>query len=195
MVTLNKIYTKTGDGGKTRLGDNSEVDKTDPRVEAYGEVDELNAQFGLAVCQVDPKNPLGVVLLQIQNDLFDLGADLCWPLESTLEGVPRLSVTQEQVDFLERHIDAFNEPLETLRSFVLPGGSVLSAHLHVARTVCRRVERRIWSLGQREQLNEKIAVYLNRLSDLLFVLARYANDEGRGDILWVPGGIAEDTEK
>ncbi|MEE2628381.1 MAG: cob(I)yrinic acid a,c-diamide adenosyltransferase [Candidatus Latescibacterota bacterium] len=188
MVTLNKIYTKAGDGGKTRLGDNSEVEKTDIRVEAYGEVDELNTCLGVALCYVGDDELLSALLKQIQNDLFDLGADLCWPIESVVEGVPRLSVTDAQVLNLEEQIDEFNKSLETLRSFVLPGGSILAGHLHLARAVCRRAERRIWYLGQKEDLNGNIAIYLNRLSDLLFVLARYANDNGKSDVLWVPGG-------
>ena len=188
MVTLNKIYTKAGDGGKTRLGDNSEVEKTDIRVDAYGEVDELNTCLGIALFYAGDDELLSALLKQIQNDLFDLGADLCWPIESTVEGVPRLSVTDAQVVNLEEQIDEFNKSLETLRSFVLPGGSILAGNLHLARAVCRRVERRIWYLGQKEDLNGNIAIYLNRLSDLLFVLARYANDNGKGDVLWVPGG-------
>jgi cob(I)alamin adenosyltransferase len=188
MVTLNKIYTKAGDGGKTRLGDNSEVEKTDIRVDAYGEVDELNTCLGIALCYAGNDELLSALLKQIQNDLFDLGADLCWPIESAVEGVPRLSVTDAQVLNLEEQIDEFNKSLETLRSFVLPGGSILAGNLHLARAVCRRVERRIWSLGQKEDLNGNIAIYLNRLSDLLFVLARYANDNGKSDVLWVPGG-------
>jgi len=188
MVTLNRIYTKTGDGGKTRLGDNSEVEKTDIRVDAYGEVDELNTCLGIALCYAREDEILTRLLEQIQNDLFDLGADLCWPLESVVEGVSRLSVTDGQVAYLEQKIDKYNQALEALRSFVLPGGSLLAGHLHLARAVCRRAERRIWSLCQSEDLNENIGIYLNRLSDLLFVLARYANDNGKSDVLWVPGG-------
>ena len=194
MVTLNKIYTKAGDGGKTRLGDNSEVEKTDIRVDAYGEVDELNTCLGIALCYAREDELLAGLLKQIQNDLFDLGADLCWPLESLVEGVPRLSVTDGQVIRLEEQIDKFNQSLGALRSFVLPGGSLLAGHLHLARAVCRRVERRVWLLGQREDVNENIGIYLNRLSDLLFVLARYANDNGKNDVLWVPGGGGS-TEK
>ena len=194
MVTLNKIYTKAGDGGKTRLGDNSEVEKTDIRVDAYGEVDELNTCLGISLCYAREDGLLSGLLKQIQNDLFDLGADLCWPLESVVEGVPRLSVTDGQVIYLEEQIDKFNQSLEALKSFVLPGGSLVAGHLHLARAVCRRVERRIWLLGQREDLNENIGIYLNRLSDLLFVLARYANDNGKSDVLWVPGGGGS-TEK
>ena len=194
MVTLNKIYTKAGDGGKTRLGDNSEVEKTDIRVDAYGEVDELNTCLGIALCYALEDGILAGLLKQIQNDLFDLGADLCWPLDRVVDGVPRLSVTDGQVFHLEGQIDKFNQPLEALRSFVLPGGSLLAGHLHLARAVCRRVERRVWLLGQKEDLNENIGIYLNRLSDLLFVLARYANDNGKSDVLWVPGGTSS-TEK
>lgn len=194
MVTLNRIYTKTGDGGKTRLGDNSEVEKTDIRVDAYGEVDELNTCLGIALCYAREDEILTRLLEQIQNDLFDLGADLCWPLESVVEGVSRLSVTDGQVAYLEQKIDKYNQALEVLRSFVLPGGSLLAGHLHLARAVCRRAERRIWSLCQSEDLNENIGIYLNRLSDLLFVLARYANDNGKSDVLWVPGGNGA-TEK
>ena len=194
MVTLNKIYTKAGDGGRTRLGDNSEVEKTDIRVDAYGEADELNTCLGIALCYAREDELLAGLLKQIQNDLFDLGADLCWPLESLVEGVPRLSVTDGQVIRLEEQIDKFNQSLGALRSFVLPGGSLLAGHLHLARAVCRRVERRVWLLGQREDVNENIGIYLNRLSDLLFVLARYANDNGKSDVLWVPGGGGS-TEK
>lgn len=191
MVSLNRIYTKTGDGGKTRLGDNSQVEKFDPRVEAYGEVDELNALMGIARCHAQGQADLADLIGRIQNDLFDLGADLCWPLDAESGAEGRLAVTAQQVGDLEGAIDRYNAALENLRSFVLPGGSLLSAQLHLARTVCRRAERRVWALSQGAHLNENVAIYLNRLSDLLFVLARCANDGGKRDVLWVPGGGAE----
>ncbi len=191
MVSLNKIYTKTGDGGKTRLGDNSQVEKFDPRVEAYGEVDELNALLGIARCHIGEGDDLSNLIGSIQNDLFDLGADLCWPIGEGDSAEGRLSITPEQVGSIEEAIDRYNARLESLRSFVLPGGSLLSAHLHLARTVCRRAERKVWALAQGADLNDQVAIYLNRLSDLLFVLARCANDDGRGDVLWVPGGKSE----
>ena len=192
MVKLNKIYTKTGDKGKTSLVSGKRVSKDNIRIRAYGTIDELNSILGVVKHHISKK--LIKIVSEIQNDLFDLGADLCWPLESVVEGVSRLSVTDGQVAYLEQKIDKYNQALEVLRSFVLPGGSLLAGHLHLARAVCRRAERRIWSLSQSEDLNENIGIYLNRLSDLLFVLARYANDNGKSDVLWVPGGNGA-TEK
>ena len=183
MVNLTRIYTRTGDGGKTRLGDNSQVEKTDVRVEAYGAVDELNAALGLARAE-GGVSPFDAVLKRVQNDLFDLGGDLCRPQSAEEEGVLRLQ--SEQVAFLEEEIDRLNDGLEPLRSFVLPGGSRASALLHLARSICRRAERRVWQLADRAPVNEQVPIYLNRLSDLLFVMARVANDGGRTDVLWEP---------
>ncbi len=194
MVTLSKIYTKTGDGGKTRLGDNSSIDKTDIRVEAYGSVDELNAVLGVALVDREMDAETVKLIRAVQNDLFDLGADLCCPLDLTEEKGARLRISARQVDFVEKQIDRFNENLEPLRSFVLPGGTALAARLHLARTVCRRAERCVWALHVRDPLNEQVAIYLNRLSDLLFVLSRYHNFGGRDDILWQPGQGAEEIE-
>ncbi|MFA6109924.1 MAG: cob(I)yrinic acid a,c-diamide adenosyltransferase [Candidatus Latescibacterota bacterium] len=187
MVTLSRIYTRTGDGGQTRLGDWSEVAKTDPRVEAYGSVDELNATLGLVLGAAGLEPEVHRVLSLVQHDLFDLGADLCRPIpEGEAEGAV-LRVTAGQATRLEREIDRVNGSLEPLRSFVLPGGSPAAGWLHLARTVCRRTERRTWALAARERVNPQVMIYLNRLSDLLFVLARQANDQGKADRLWEPG--------
>ena len=185
MVNLTRIYTKTGDGGKTRLGDNSEVAKTDPRVEAFGAVDELNAALGLARADGDV-DPFAAVLQRVQNDLFDLGGDLCRPETSTEKPGDVLRLQPEQVEFLEAEIDRLNADLEPLRSFVLPGGTRAAARLHLARSICRRAERNVWTLKDRDSINEQVTTYLNRLSDLLFVMARVANDGGRSDVLWEP---------
>jgi cob(I)alamin adenosyltransferase len=191
MVVLSRIYTKTGDKGTTALGDGRRVRKDAPRIEAYGTVDELNSVLGLAVAAgLDPE---GAGLLKgIQNDLFDLGADLCVPEtprrgSARAAGRPPLRIADRQITRLEEAIDRFNAPLATLRSFVLPGGTPASAWLHAARTVCRRAERRVVALSRREKVNPLAVVYLNRLSDLLFVMARRANGGGSGDVLWVPG--------
>ena len=185
MVNLSRIYTKTGDQGQTRLGDNSQVLKTDLRIEAYGTVDELNAVLGLA------RTSAGIaqseVLQLVQNDLFDLGADLCKPLSTVEEENAVLRIQAGQVVRLEAEIDRINADLEPLRSFVLPGGTTTAAWLHLGRTVCRRAERCVWALAQRDPLNEQTLIYLNRLSDLLFVMGRAANDMGRSDVLWEPG--------
>ena len=192
MVVLSRIYTRTGDRGTTALGNGRRVAKDHPRVEAVGAVDELNATLGLALqAGLDPE--ARDLLRAVQNDLFDLGADLCVPETPRRGGKSRagqgpLRVTAAQVGRLERAIDRFNAPLGTLRSFVLPGGTGASSWLHLARTVCRRAERRVVTLGSAEKINAQALIYLNRLSDLLFVLARRANDGGRGDVLWVPGG-------
>ncbi len=187
MVRLTKIYTKTGDTGRTRLGDMSETGKTDLRVEAYGTVDEANAVIGLARGAL-PGTPLDAVLARVQNELFDLGADLCVPDTGEDPGFEPLRVTAKQVESLETAIDEWNARLDPLDSFILPAGSEASARLHVARTVCRRAERRVVALAERDdRLNPETVRYLNRLSDLLFVLARIANDEGRADVKWVPG--------
>ena len=185
MVNLSRIYTKTGDRGQTRLGDNSQVAKTDLRIEAYGTVDELNAVLGLARASAGAKQ--GEVLQLVQNDLFDLGADLCQPLGEVEEEGAVLRIQAGQVVRLEAEIDRINADLEPLRSFVLPGGATTAAWLHLGRTVCRRAERCVWALAQRDPLNEQTLIYLNRLSDLLFVMGRAANDMGRSDVLWEPG--------
>jgi cob(I)alamin adenosyltransferase len=187
MVVLNKIYTRTGDAGDTALGDGSRVPKHALRVEAYGTVDELNATLGLA--RLDAGGATAVQVERIQNDLFDLGADLCVP---DLEGDaaaehPRLRMAASQVARLEHEIDAMNAGLQPLRSFVLPGGTPLAARLHLCRTVCRRAERHAVALAAAEKVNPEAIRYLNRLSDWLFVAARVANDGGRADVLWVPG--------
>jgi len=180
-VRLTRIYTRGGDTGETSLGDGSRVPKTDPRVVAYGVVDELNSQLGLALA-ADPPAGLRALLERIQNELFDLGADLCVPFAP---GDGRLRIEQEQIDDLERLCDDWNARLEPLTSFVLPGGSELAGRLHVARTVCRRAE--IAALGAESLgVNPLALVYLNRLSDLLFILARSAN-LGREEPLWKPG--------
>jgi cob(I)alamin adenosyltransferase len=185
VVTLSKIYTKSGDGGTTRLGNGEEVPKTDPRVEAYGTVDELNAVLGLVLAaRLSPEQHEIVQL--IQHDLFDLGADLCHPPKETAEEASALRVGEDQVLRLESTIDALNESLQPLRSFVLPGGTTAATWLHLARTVCRRAERRIWDLAGGASVNEQVPRYLNRLSDLLFVMARHHNQAASGDLLWEP---------
>ncbi len=187
MVRLTKIYTKTGDKGRTRLGDMSEVDKTDIRVEAYGSVDEANAVIGVARRAVEDE-AVDALLARIQNEMFDLGADLCVPDTGEDPGFEPLRMTARQVEALEVAIDAWNGKLDPLDSFILPAGSEASARLHLARTVCRRAERRTVALQQVDaRLNPETVRYLNRLSDLLFGLARIANDEGRADVKWVPG--------
>ena len=190
MVYLSRIYTKTGDQGETALGDSSRVPKDHPRVAAYGTVDELNAVLGLLVAHqpaAADAAELTALLRGIQNDLFDVGADLCRPQTPDESAGQYLRVRSEQAQRLETAIDRFNERLEPLRSFVLPGGSVAAAWCHLARTVCRRAEREVVALARTETLNPQVIVYLNRLSDLLFVLARVYNSEGRDDVLWVPG--------
>jgi cob(I)alamin adenosyltransferase len=184
MVYLSKIYTKTGDLGDTGLGDGSRVPKDHPRVTAYGTVDELNALLGLFLVQ--PGLPANIVdvIRSIQNDLFDVGADLCLPQK---EGESALRIRAEQAERLEKTIDEFNERLQPLKSFILPGGSPAAAWCHLARTVCRRAERNVVTLAQKEKINPQVIIYLNRLSDLLFVLARVCNDDGKKDVLWVPG--------
>ena len=184
MVRLTKIYTRGGDKGKTSLGDGARVSKTSPRVEAYGDVDETNAVIGLVRLQTSGAED--EMLARIQNDLFDLGADLCTP-EQEAPKYPPLRIAQEQVDRLEQEIDRLNAELSPLNSFILPGGSAASAHLHLARTVCRRAERRMISLSDSEEVNPVAIAYINRLSDFLFVLGRYLNNKGIEDILWIPG--------
>jgi cob(I)alamin adenosyltransferase len=196
MVRLSKIYTKTGDDGTTGLGDLSRAPKDATRVAAYGSVDEANAAIGVCITLVPPTTPapptakdIADLLRSIQNDMFDVGADLCCPVTDAEKPGERLRITQGQTDRLERAIDKYNEPLHPLKSFILPGGTPLAAALHVARTVTRRAEREVVSLMREEAktTNPEAVRYLNRLSDLLFVLARVANDGGKGDVLWVPG--------
>jgi cob(I)alamin adenosyltransferase len=186
MVFLSRIYTKSGDGGETGLGDGTRVPKDSPRVEAFGQVDELNAVLGLVLANC-PDCPEAAVLRGIQNDLFDVGADLCVPASGAEEPGKCLRVTPAQAERLERAIDRLNENLRPLESFVLPGGAPAAAWLHLARTVCRRAERAVVTLARGERINPRVIVYLNRLSDYLFVLARVANGNGTGDVLWVPG--------
>ncbi len=187
MVYLNRIYTKTGDAGETGLGDGSRVSKTHPRVVAYGTVDELNSVLGLALVNGQLPGDIGELLRSIQNDLFDVGADLCVPPYEGENPETSLRVVASQVERLERAIDVFNERLQPLNSFILPGGTPAAAHLHVARTVCRRAEIAVVAIPQAESINPQVVCYLNRLSDLLFVIARICNDDGRGDVLWTPG--------
>ena len=187
MVVLNRIYTRTGDKGDTALGDGRRVPKDALRVEAYGTVDEANATLGLA--RLHAAGAMAEALARIQNDLFDLGADLCRPdmaKDDQAEYQP-LRMVPAQVDRLEAEIDAMNANLQPLRSFILPGGSALSAHLHLARTVCRRAERRAVELSRAEEVNPAALHYLNRLSDWLFVAGRIANANGSDDVLWSPG--------
>lgn len=187
MVVLNKIYTKTGDAGETALGNGARVAKHAMRVTAYGTSDELNAFVGVA--RLVATGDMDTALSRIQNDLFDLGADLCRPdMEKDAESeYPPLRMAKAQVDRLEAEIDAMNGDLEPLRSFILPGGSALSAHLHVCRTVARRAERLCVELATLEAINSDAIKYLNRLSDWFFVAARMANNGGKDDVLWVPG--------
>jgi cob(I)alamin adenosyltransferase len=184
MVRLTKIYTRGGDKGQTSLGDGERVAKHDPRVEAYGTVDEANATVGLARLHTTAETD--AMLARIQNDLFDLGADLCTP-EAPSPKYPPLRIAQAQVDRLEREIDAMNEKLKPLDSFILPGGTPVAAYLHLARTVSRRAERLITALAKSQTINPLAIAYINRLSDHLFVLARHVNDDGAKDVLWVPG--------
>ena len=187
MVVLNRIYTRTGDKGETALGDGTRVAKHSRRVIAYGTTDELNSVLGLA--RLHAEGEMDEQLSRIQNDLFDLGADLCRPNPDKDDeaGYPVLRMVASQTTRLEQEIDAMNARLEPLRSFILPGGSALSAHLHQCRTVARRAERHALELATLEDVNQAAITYLNRLSDWFFVAARIANDEGRADVLWVPG--------
>lgn len=186
MVYLSRIYTKGGDRGDTGLGDGTRVPKDHPRVAAYGGVDELNAALGMLRAS-QPDFPEIELLRLIQNDLFDVGADLCVPQAADEAAGQRLRVRPEQAARLEAAIDRINERLTPLTSFVLPGGTPAAAWCHLARTVCRRVERDVVTLARTETVNAEVIVYLNRLSDLLFVLARALNDDGKADVLWVPG--------
>jgi cob(I)alamin adenosyltransferase len=188
MVTLNRIYTKTGDKGETALGDGTRLPKHALRISAYGTLDEANAAIGIV--RLHTAGDLDAMLARIQNDLFDLGADLCVPDGDGRKGKQNpLRVSEAQVQRLEDEIDEMNTELQPLRSFVLPGGSPASAALHVARTVCRRAERLMVELAAQtgEVVAEPALKYVNRLSDFLFVAGRYANDRGKSDVLWVPG--------
>jgi cob(I)alamin adenosyltransferase len=190
MVVLNKIYTRTGDDGTTALGSGERVKKFDVRVAAYGTVDETNAAIGMVRIHLGSGHrDVDVMLGRIQNDLFDLGADLCVPDRGEKLPYEALRVTQSQVDRLEREIDQLNADIAPLRSFVLPGGSPGAAALHVARTVSRRAERHMVELAsiETEPVSDAALKYINRLSDFLFVASRYVNDGGKADVLWVPG--------
>ena len=201
MVNLTRIYTRTGDDGSTALGDFSRTTKTDPRLVAYADTDETNSCLGVAVVCDALRDDVGTVLVRIQNDLFDVGADLCTPLAASYD-YPPLRVQDVWIDELEADCDRFNDELEPLRSFILPGGTPGSAYLHVARTVSRRAERSAWAALEKYGdhpapagsakgvggINPLTAKYLNRLSDLLFILGRVANLEIGGDVLWQPGG-------
>jgi len=192
MPRLTKIYTRTGDAGVTGLGDGARALKNEPRVEAMGEVDEANAAIGLSICRCDDSthgSAIRSVLLAVQQDLFDVGADLCVPLLADEKPGERLRISADQTKRLEALIDDHNAALKPLESFILPGGSELSARLHLARAIVRRAERRVVTLktADPKATNADTIVYLNRLSDLLFVLARIANIDHSGDVLWVPG--------
>jgi cob(I)alamin adenosyltransferase len=189
MVVLNRIYTRTGDDGSTALGSGERRPKYDLRVAAYGTVDEVNAVIGIARLHAAGNLELDPVLARIQNDLFDVGADLCLPDKGKGPGGARLDVTDAQVEWLERQIDRLNGDLAPLRSFILPGGSAVAAYLHLARTVCRRAERLMVELKDKpgESVTPAAIKYVNRLSDFFFVAARFTNDKGSADVLWVPG--------
>ncbi|HEX4294662.1 MAG TPA: cob(I)yrinic acid a,c-diamide adenosyltransferase [Rhizomicrobium sp.] len=185
MVTLNRIYTKTGDKGETALGDGTRRPKQALRIQAFGTVDETNSAVGIA--RLHAQDEVDAMLARIQNDLFDLGADLCVP-ETAKRNEGRLRVVEAQVERLEREIDAMNAELAPLTSFVLPGGTPAAAHLHLARAVARRAERLMVELAAGETVNDAAMRYINRLSDHLFVASRFVNDKGAKDVLWVPGG-------
>jgi cob(I)alamin adenosyltransferase len=191
-VNLTRIYTRTGDDGTTRLGDMSKTSKTDPRLIAYADTDEANSSLGVALALGGLRDEVRATLTRIQNELFDVGADLCNPITPDPE-YPPLRIEQRDVDRLEHYCDHYLEPLEKLRSFILPAGTPGSALLHVARTVVRRAERSTWTALEvhGETMNPLTAKYLNRLSDLLFILARDANREAGGDVLWSPGASRE----
>lgn len=189
MVKLNKIYTRTGDDGTTGLGSGERRKKYDLRVAAYGTLDETNAAIGIARLHTANDVTLDAALSRIQNDLFDVGADLCTPGKGRGPDGARLTVTQAQVDWLESEIDRLNDHLAPLKSFVLPGGTAAAAYLHLARTICRRAERLIAELKDRpnESVGDEVLKYVNRLSDFLFVAGRHANGKGARDVLWQPG--------
>jgi cob(I)alamin adenosyltransferase len=195
MVVLNRIYTRTGDDGTTALGNGERRPKYDLRVAAYGTVDETNAAIGLARLHTGEQPELDAMLARIQNDLFDLGADLCSPDKGKGPGGARLAIVDAQTKRLESEIDALNAALAPLRSFVLPGGEPAAAWLHLARTICRRAERLINELADREGgVSPAVCAYVNRLSDFLFVASRSCNRNGAGDVLWVPGQNADRGE-
>ncbi len=187
MVYLSRIYTRTGDRGKTALGNGKRVNKDDPRIAAFGAVCELNSVLGLVLASRSRRAYMGI-LGTVQNELFDLGADLCLPQKPGEKAGDVLRVKPEQIDHLEGAIDKINSRLSPLRSFVLPGGQPLAAWIHFARAICRRAECQVVALSRREPVNPQVAIYLNRLSDLLFVMARDANLGRSDEILWVPGG-------
>ena len=193
MVNLTRIYTRTGDAGETRLGDMSTTTKTDARLQAYATVDEANAHVGVALATGGLEDDVVAVLTHVQNDLFDVGADFCTPVVAPDDPAqpphPPLRIEQDYIDRLEAWCDAYNEHLPSLRSFILNGGTPAAAQLHVARTVVRRAERDAWAAWEQyaESMNKLAITYLNRLSDLVLILARHANREN-GDVLWVPGG-------
>jgi cob(I)alamin adenosyltransferase len=189
MVVLNKIYTRTGDDGTTALGTGERRKKYDLRIAAYGTLDETNSVLGIARLHTAADAALDAALSRIQNDLFDVGADLTTPGKGRGPGGARLTVTAAQVEWLEAEVDRLNDELEPLRSFILPGGSAAAAYLHLARTVCRRAERLIAELNDKpeESVTPEVLKYVNRLSDFLFVAARHANDKGTRDVLWKPG--------
>jgi cob(I)alamin adenosyltransferase len=184
-MRLDRIYTRGGDQGETSLGDGARTPKCHIRVKAYGSIDEANAAIGIALLHIDDAEVRSILSL-VQNDLFDIGADLCVP-EREGSTRSRLRVSAKQVETLEQHIDKFNEALTPLKSFILPGGSPASAHLHLARAIVRRAERDVVELTQSETINEEALKYVNRLSDLLFVLCRHLNARGTADVLWTPG--------
>ena len=187
MVRLDRIYTRSGDEGQTSLGDGRRVPKTSPRIAAMGSVDELNASLGVAQAAGELPPEVSELLARVQNDLFDLGADLCVPIDAKTKERGPLRLSEADVERLEDAIDKFNARLSPLTSFILPGGTPGAATLHMARAQCRRAEIEVLRLRETEELNRFVAVYLNRLSDLLFVLARICNLD-RGDVLWQPGG-------
>ncbi len=189
MVRLTRIYTKTGDKGETSLGDGTRLPKNALRISAFGTVDEANAAIGMA--RLATKGKLDAMLARIQNDLFDLGADLCVPETAARS---RLRMAASQVERLEREIDAMNKELKPLESFVLPGGSAAAAHLHLARAIVRRAERLMVELAMAEKVGEPALRYINRLSDHLFVMSRYANAKGAKDVLWIPGANRDKSE-
>ena len=193
MVKLNKIYTRTGDDGSTGLADGSRVLKHSLRPQAYGTVDELNASLGLVFLCLDNKkdenvfNDIKVLIRGIQNDLFDLGADLSTPISKAKQSYKPLRITENQIKKIEEKIDEYNDELKPLNSFILPGGSEAASLIHLSRTIARRAERDVSLLSSEEEINQNSLVYLNRLSDLLFVLSRVLNENGLNDVLWVPG--------
>ena len=193
MVKLNKIYTRTGDDGSTGLADGSRVLKHSLRPQAYGTVDELNASLGLVFLCLDNKkdenvfNDIKILIRGIQNDLFDLGADLSTPISKAKQSYKPLRITENQIKKIEEKIDEYNDELKPLNSFILPGGSEAASLIHLSRTIARRAERDVSLLSSEEEINKNSLVYLNRLSDLLFVLSRVLNENGLNDVLWVPG--------